>query len=247
MPLYQFVKALPNSQKKPFFKRKNRNSWRISFIFISVGGTILIWAFWPIISFTVFTAPLLAGIVSPVVEGKIGPLTPLVSASGGVLGGADFANANLWFPTKPQKKIVTPVNTYKLSIPRLKIKDSTVTIAGDDLNKSLVHYGGTGFPGQYGTTVIFGHSVLPQFFNPTNYETIFSTLPTLKSGDDIFVTYDGVDYRYVVYDMVVTDPSDLSVLEQNFDDSYLTLITCVPPGTIWKRLSVRARLVKFST
>lgn len=249
MPLYQFVKAAPNIQKKLLFRRRNRNSWKISFAFIIVGGAILVWAFWPIISFTIFTAPLLSRIISPVVEGKIVALTPLVSANsgGGVLGGADLTNANLWFPTKPQKKIVTPVNIYKLSIPKLKIKNATVTIAGDDLNKSLVHYGGTGLPGQYGTTVVFGHSVLPQFFNPANYETIFSTLPTLKLGDDILVTYDGVDYRYVVYDMVVTDPSDLSVLEQNFDDSYLTLITCVPPGTIWKRLSVRARIAKFST
>lgn len=250
MPLYQFVKFQSNSSaKKNFFKRKNRNSWKISFIFIVTGGVILIWAFWPIISFTIFTAPLFSSVISPVADGKVGTLSPVVSANAGsgILGGADFSNANLWFPTQPQKKIVTPVNIYKLSIPKLKIKEATVTLAGDDLNKSLIHYGGTGLPGQYGTTVIFGHSVLPQFFNPNDYETIFSTLPTLKAGDDILVNYDGIDYRYVVYDLVVTEPNDLSVLEQHFDDSYLTLITCVPPGTIWKRLSVKARLTKFSS
>ena len=212
-------------------------------MFIATGGLILIWAFWPIISFSVFTAPLFSAVISPVSSG-VGVLTPLVSASVGSLGNSDFSDANLWFPTKPQRKIVTPVNIYKLSIPKLKIKDATVTIAGDDLDKSLVHYGGTGLPGQYGTTVIFGHSVLPQFYNPENYRTIFSTIPTLKPGDKILVNYDGVDYTYVVYDLVVTEPSDLSVLEQNFDDSYLTLITCVPPGTTWKRLSVKARISK---
>ena len=67
-------------------------------------------------------------------------------------------------------------------------------------------------------------------------------LPTLKIGDDIVVTYDGVTYKYVVYDMVVLDPTDLSTLEQQFDDSYLTLVTCVPPGTLWKRLDVKAKL-----
>ena len=245
MPLYQFVKSHPKGESKILFlKKKNRNSWKISFLFIASGGLILIWAFWPIISFSVFTAPLFSAVISPVSSG-VGALTPLVSASVGGLGNSDFSDANLWFPTKPQRKIVTPVNIYKLSIPKLKIKDATVTIAGDDLDKSLVHYGGTGLPGQYGTTVIFGHSVLPQFYNPENYRTIFSTIPTLKPGDKILVNYDGVDYTYVVYDLVVTEPSDLSVLEQNFDDSYLTLITCVPPGTTWKRLSVKARLSKY--
>ena len=105
--------------------------------------------------------------------------------------------------------------------------------------------GGTGLPGEYGTAVVFGHSTLPQFFSPTNYKTIFSLLPTLTIGDEIFVTYDGVQYRYIIFEMVITDPTDLSSLEQRFDDSYLTLITCVPPGTYWKRLNVRARLERI--
>ena len=98
------------------------------------------------------------------------------------------------------------------------------------------------FPGQYGTAVVFGHSTLPQFYSPTNYKAIFSLLPTLKAGDEILITYDGVQYRYVIYDMEVLEPTDLSVLEQQFDDSYLTLVTCVPPGTTWQRLDVKAKL-----
>lgn len=241
MPLYQFVKSAPQLKIKTPEKRKSRKSG-IPFIFITLGGAVLIWAFWPIVSFAVFTAPLLSGIVSPVVDAKGSPATPEVLANPGT---AEFSNANLWYPARPQKKVVTPVNTYKLSIPELKIEDALVTIAGDDLNKSLVHYGGTGLPGEYGTTVIFGHSVLPQFFNPRNYETIFSTLPTMKIGDEILINYDSVAYRYIVYDMVVTEPNDLTVLEQRFDDSYITLITCVPPGTTWKRLSVKAKLVRY--
>ena len=137
---------------------------------------------------------------------------------------------------------MTPVNTYTLSIPKLKIEDALVTISGDDLHASLVHYGGTGLPGQYGKTVVFGHSTLPQFYSPKSYTSIFSLLPTLKVGDDIEITYDGVTYKYTIFEMVVLDPTDLTVLEQRFDDSYLTLVTCVPPGTYWKRLNVRAKL-----
>ena len=228
----------------------NRRPWVVSLFFMVAGALVLAWAVWPIVSFAVVSDALFSQIIAPVPERHEATktpsvLTPVALAAGGDEGAVDLTNANAWFPTRPQKKVVTPVNTYKLSIPKLKITDATVIIAGDDLAKSLVHYGGTGLPGEYGTAVVFGHSTLPQFFSPTNYKTIFSTLPTLKIGDEIIVTYDGVTYKYVVYEMTVTDPTDLSPLEQHFDDSYVTLITCVPPGTYWKRLNVRARLQRL--
>ena len=251
MPVYRYVKASPTHYDSPRIRRSPR-----SFVFIILGVTILSWALWPIVSFIFFTAPQFSGgFVSPVQDGVVGEtrlatniLSPLVSAAsevpGVTSGGIDYTNANIWFPAAPQKKISSSVTASTLSIPKLGNKDAYVIISGDDLNRSLLHYGGTGLPGQYGTAVIFGHSVLPQFYNPANYKSIFSTLPTLKTGDEIFIRYDGVVYRYMVYEMIVTDANDLTPLAQRFDDSYVTLITCVPPGTYWKRLNVRARLVK---
>lgn len=203
-----------------------------------MGVVILVWTVWPILSFSSLSEQLVKT-VSPVSDG-VNILRPRAS----LLQAADFQNPNTWFPTKPQKKVTAIVNTYTISIPRLKIKDSLVTVAGDDLSVSLVHYGGTPLPGQFGNTVIFGHSTLPQFFHISNYKTIFSFLPSMKIGDEISIHFDNMDYRYIVYDMVVVEPTDLSPLEQKFDDSYLTLITCVPPGTYWKRLNVKARLAR---
>lgn len=245
MALYQYIKHVPTS-------RHIRVSKAVSFILMGLGSITLVWVLWPIASFTFFTAPMFRSVISPVVDSRFDAqntvLSPLVLAAGsdgtGSETSVDYTNANIWYPTKPQKKIVTPVNTYTLSIPKLNITDALVIIAGDDLNKSLIHYGGTGLPGEYGTAVIFGHSVLPQFFSPKNYKSIFSTLPTMAQSDDIVIRYDGIEYRYRVYDIVVTEPNDLSPLEQHFDDSYVTLITCVPPGTYWKRLNVHARLVR---
>jgi len=217
---------------------------------MACGSGILLWVGMPIVIFSVYQAPQLLSIISPLqmIEQKtssdnqseqVFAADTIVSSS----QGTDFTNPNLWFPNRPQKKVVTPVNTYLLSIPKLKIDKAHVVIGGDDLNNSLVHYGGTGLPGEYGNAVIFGHSVLPQFFNPQNYRTIFSTLPTLEVGDDAYITFDRVTYRYRVDQMIVRDPTDLAALEQRYDDSYITLITCVPPGTYWKRLNVRAKLV----
>jgi sortase A len=230
MALYRYVKSVPK------IPRDHRGVRALSFFFIAAGTGILIWTFLPIVSFSVTSGDLFSEIVTPIQDGMA------YAAPNTNFPGGDLTNPNAWFPTSPQKKVVTPVNTYTLSIPKLKIADALVTVAGDDLGVSLVHYGGTALPGEYGNTVVFGHSTLVQLYNPSNYKTIFSLLPTLKVGDEIDVTYDGISYKYIVYDLTVTQPSDLSALAQRFDDSYLTLVTCVPPGTYWQRFHVFARL-----
>jgi sortase A len=245
MALYQYVKAPPSVYRIP---RKTIPFF--SYVLMGLGGGILLWVMWPIVSFAATSDGLFSKIVTPISDAQKTMATPLSSVAYATSGvdslvssdSVDYANANMWYPSVPQKHAAPQVNTYSLSIPKLKIQKALVTIAGDDLGASLVHYGGTGLPGQYGNAVVFGHSTLPQFYSPTNYKAIFSLVPTLKIGDEIMITYDGVDYRYVVYEMVVLEPNDLSALEQHFDDSYLTLVTCVPPGTYWKRLNVRAKL-----
>jgi len=160
---------------------------------------------------------------------------------------SNYNNYRNWFSAVPQLPThPSKITHYNLSIPKLKIESAVVTIGGEDLSESLIQYPGTALPGEYGNTVIFGHSVLPQFFNPKNYKTIFSTLPTLEEGDEILIDFDGVRYRYVVFKMIEVSPKDVSVLEQRYDGEYLSLVTCVPPGTYLRRLIVRAKLVKPS-
>lgn len=236
MALYRFIKSAP--------KKARRTSLFLSFLLMGIGMVLIVWTVWPILSFILIDQSILVKTVSPLADAMGGskPLNPVAYAA----GSSDFTNANVWFPTKPQKKIVAPVNSYTISIPSLGLLDATVIIAGDDLAKSLVHYGGTSLPGEYGNAVIFGHSTLPQFFKGTKeYKSIFATLPTIKIGDDIIITYDGVAYTYRVFDKVVVDPNDLSPLEQHFDDSYITVVTCVPPGTYLYRLNVKARLLRI--
>ncbi|NMB70018.1 sortase [candidate division WWE3 bacterium] len=89
---------------------------------------------------------------------------------------------------------------FTITIPKLGIKDAQVETNSPTLNpdKSLGHYKGSGLPGQVGNSFIYGHSVLPWFYNPKNYKTIFSTLDQLETGDSILVNYNGKDYKYIV-------------------------------------------------
>src|SRR3989344_6085956 len=199
------------------------------------GSTILLSVLFPIISYEL-SAPVT--LISPLVEdGRYAVNTATTKAS-------------TWFEdgAKEEDFISSEVKYYTMSIPKLGISGATVTIGGEDLAKSLIHYPGTAVPGKTGNSVIFGHSALPLFFSPTNYKTIFSTLPKFQKGDEIIVNYDGITYKYVVETKFEVLPKDIQVLEQNSDGSYISLITCVPPGDPRKprRLVVRARLAPYN-
>lgn len=140
-----------------------------------------------------------------------------------------------------------PIHEYGISIPKLNIQNANVEVGGEDLAKSLIHFLPVSLPGENGNVVIFGHSTLPQLYNPSNYKAIFTYLPSLEKGDHVTATVNNTNYEYEVYDMFVVKPDQISVLDQQYDASYLTLITCVPPGTYWNRLVVKAKLVRQPT
>ena len=140
-----------------------------------------------------------------------------------------------------------PSKEYTISIPKINIYDAKVRVGGEVLKKSLVHYQPVTLPGSVGNTVIFGHSTLPQLYNVNDYKTIFTFLPSLSEGDVIKVGLQNNTYEYVVSEMFVVKPDQVSVLNQTTDSSILTLVTCVPPGTYWNRLVVRAKLKTGTT
>lgn len=134
------------------------------------------------------------------------------------------------------------ISEFTLSIPKLKIFDANVKVDSENFDQFLALFPGTALPGEEGNAFISGHSVLPQFFNPEDYKKIFSTLPQLEIGDEVLVNIAGVEYRFLVESKRVVDPDDVSVLAPPTLGKYLTLLTCVPPGTSLKRLVVVCKL-----
>lgn len=110
-----------------------------------------------------------------------------------------------------------------------------------DLQSGVVHYAGTANPGQPGNAVIFGHSS-EDWWVPGNYKFVFVLLDKLQPGDQFSVDYQSTRYVYQVTGSKVVEPTDLSVLEQTPTPT-MTLITCTPPGTSWKRLVVTAKQI----
>jgi len=106
----------------------------------------------------------------------------------------DYTQASNWFVGGATSAEFTSskVEYYTISIPKLKVDKATVAIGGEDLSEHIIQYPGTALPGKKGNSALFGHSILPIFYDPKNYLAIFSLLPTLKAGDEIFVDYDGI-------------------------------------------------------
>ncbi len=229
-------KSVPTPKAKLMAKKK-----KLTFLLMFIGLAFLFSALFPILKFQFQYSFNFQQMINPLsLKSYNGSQNILGSAS------TDYTQISNWFvaDSSDNNRIFSNDNnsTYLLSIPKLKIKDAVVTVGSMDLKKSLIQYPQTALPGQLGNAVIFGHSVLPQFFNPKSYFTIFSTLHKLKQGDEIIIDYDSVQYKYIIDEMFEVKPTDLSVLEQRFDQKNITLITCSPPGTYLRRLVIKAGL-----
>lgn len=216
-----------------------------------LGLFVTIYIFFPVIAFEVFISPALASqpLAVPIPQTKL--LTPatirqlLVTQSSALLG-VDYTHASSWFPAYVPPSDGRPrIPAYQLSIPRLNIKRANVSTIDDDLSMHLVNFQGTCVPPDKGNCVIFGHSTLPSLYSPKDYKTIFANIQNLRVGDLIIVHIAGLDYIYKIFDMSVVSADNTSVLSQTMDDSYLTIITCTPPGTVWFRLIIKSRLEKL--
>ncbi|HEX7042002.1 MAG TPA: sortase [Patescibacteria group bacterium] len=236
--------------KKPSFWNAKKIIRFFGLVTFLVGLSIVFYVFSPLIIWQITLAPAFADqdITAPIPNHSqvtASTITSLFSTGFQSLSGVDFTDASNWYPHYDFKHAPPREASYFLSIPKLNITNASVSTTDTDLSKHLVNLAGTSVPPDKGNTVIFGHSTLPQLFNPKDYKTILANAHTLLPGDIILANVNGITYTYKIFSITVVEPDDTSVLSQTFDDSYLTLITCTPPGTIWKRLIVKSRLQKL--
>ena len=104
------------------------------------------------------------------------------------------------------------------------------------LQNGVVHYYQTAEPGKVGNSFITGHSS-NYWWDKGAYNYVFANLDKLAVGDQAVIYYKGNKYLYQASKIKIVEATDLSVLDQTIKPT-LTLMTCTPPGTSWKRLIV---------
>lgn len=150
----------------------------------------------------------------------------------------------------PNKQVLIPVDEdFGIVIP--KIRANSKVMANVDpfdvkdyqysLTKGVAHARGSALPGQTGNVFIFSHSSV-NFYEATRYNSIFYLLSKLEKGDEVYLFYKSKKFAYKIYDTKIINPEDIQYLKGTSNKKMLTLMTCWPPGTSFKRLIVLSEL-----
>lgn len=127
-----------------------------------------------------------------------------------------------------------PEQARRLQIPAIDIDKPIVQ--GDDweqLKKGVGQHIGSGLPGQSGNVVLSAHNDI--------YGEIFRELDRLNVGDQVIISTERRSYTYVVRDIDVVEPTDISVMADT-EHASTTLISCYPYLVNNKRIVVFADL-----
>lgn len=147
------------------------------------------------------------------------------------------------------KPVVTiTIKKINVSVPMVWSQSEDENAMLEDLKNGVNHFPKTAAPGQSGNMVISGHSS-NYVWAKGNYNYIFKDLNSLAVGDLVDVRTVQKNGRAIVYHYKINgfkkivSPDDPAIFE-NTPDSTLTLSTCWPLGTNFRRLIVKADLVK---
>lgn len=128
-------------------------------------------------------------------------------------------------------------------------KDSEDVMIGDfdeELKNGVATYPGTATPGTQGHSLIFGHSS-QEWWKKNDYDTIFSMINELETGDTFTITRNGklLTYR-VTWQTIVAPTQVIDVYNEynNPNTNHLSLVTCWPRGSDRNRMVVTSELIE---
>ena len=151
---------------------------------------------------------------------------------------------------KKDTEIIYVDSTFGIYIP--KIKANAPVIANVDpyneetytnaLYKGVAHAKGSSFPDRSGNVFLFAHSAV-NFYEQRKFNIYFYLLGELEKDDPIYLSYNGEIYEYEVLDNKRVNPDQIQYLDTYMDEDTLTIMTCWPAGSDFKRVIVTATRV----
>lgn len=118
-----------------------------------------------------------------------------------------------------------------LKIPAIEL-EAPVRLGEENLNYVVAKYRDCANFGQAGNVILAGHNNMRG--------SVFKNLHKLKENDSIFIESNNKIYEYKIYEKLIVEPNDSSVLKQDLKNKELTLITCTNHAK--ERLIIKAKL-----
>lgn len=145
---------------------------------------------------------------------------------------------------------ITPIDTeFGIVIPKIRANSKIIADVNPynekeyqwALTKGVAHAKGTALPEQSGNVFIFSHSSA-NFYEAQRYNSIFYLLYKMEKGDEIDLYRGGRKFKYLVTEKKTVAAEDVKYLSGDGSKKTVTLMTCWPPGTTYKRLLVIGEL-----
>lgn len=152
-------------------------------------------------------------------------------------------------PSKPASLETRPLDeNFGIMIPKIEANARVIqdvdwqdaAVYQRALRDGVAHAEGTALPGEKGNVFIFAHSGL-DFSEAARYNAVFYLMNKLVAGDKVTLWHAGQPYEYQVFASTKVNGEAIEYLNQDTETEILTLMTCWPAGTTWKRLIVQAR------
>ncbi|MFA6423652.1 MAG: sortase [Patescibacteria group bacterium] len=144
----------------------------------------------------------------------------------------------------------TKLTDNTIYIPKISVKAPIIWNVPDgdileQLKNGIAHYRGTAIPGENGNIFLVGHSS-NYWWIKSNYNDVFALLDKLENKDQVFITYEGKEYIYEIYNKTTVKPDQVEVMD-NDNFPTVSLMTCVPVGTSLNRLIISAKQISPKT
>ena len=145
------------------------------------------------------------------------------------------------------KQLTVPNKEFSIAIPKIGAVAPIIQNV-DPFNKSeylkalkkgVAQAEGSSVPIERGNVYLFAHST-DVFYNVGKYNAVFYLIDKLAKGDEIYIYYLGNKYKYIVSETKIVSANDIQYINNDTDEKILTLQTCYPPGTTYKRFIVIA-------
>lgn len=147
------------------------------------------------------------------------------------------------------KDVINPIDeNFGIVIPKIsanaRVIENVDPYGSKEYQKKLTlgvaHAKGTALPGEGKNIFIFSHSGI-DFYEANRYNAIFYLLGKMEEGDDIYLFFQGKKFRYKVKTKEIVGADQVEYLKKESNEETLTLMTCWPAGTTFKRLVVTSR------